>query len=212
MLNDEPTLLDPLETPTLPDLRRIRPTKGPTWPVPVERDQRPSGRGRPPLGCMRAAVIGASIVLLLSLLGLLSVFNLTNSAGLFSRSRAAAQSTSAASMRNATPTATAIFGWLQVAPSSVRFGCADHQRTQTVVLENHGSHQIHWQASFLVSVNQSGVEVSPGDGDIGPGESTAIQLQATTYSASQAETIHFNSTDPEAGSPASLSFTTMRCG
>lgn len=212
MLNDEPTLLDPLETPTLPDLRRIMPAKGPTWPVPAERDQRPSGHDRSPLGWMRTAVMGVTVVLLLSFVCLVTVLNLTTSTGIFSPGRSVAPSTSGASFRNATPTPTAIFGWLQVAPTSVQFGCADHQRTQTIVLENRGPRQVHWQASFLVPANQSGVEISPGDGDIGPGESTAIQLQVTTYSAGQPDVIRFDSTDPEAGSPASLSFTTMGCG
>lgn len=212
VLNDEPTLPDVLEAPTLPTLRRVRPATGPTWPIRAESHERPAARSRSPLGWPRLAALGASVVLLLSLFYLVSVLNLTSYAGLFSQNRPAAQSTSAASSRDATPSPTAVSGWLQVGPTSVQFGCADHQRTQTVVLANRGPRQVHWQASFLASAEQPGVAVSPGNGDLGAGESTPVQLQLTTSSTGQQEVIRFSSTDPGAGAASSLSVTTVRCG
>lgn len=212
VLNDEPTLSDSLEMPTLPNLRRVRPTAAPTWPIRAESHGRPAARGRRRLGWPHLAALGASAVLLLSVFALLSVLNLPSYAGLFSQSGPAAhaQPTSAAATRDAAPTPTAVSGWLQVAPTSMQFGCADHQRTQTVVLVNHGPRQAHWQASFVTSAGQPGVAVSPGNGDLGAGESTPVQLQVTTSSTGQ-EVIRFSSTDPAAGAAGSLGVTTVGC-
>lgn len=224
MLNDEPTFPNLHDEATLPDVRldmrpdvrRVKPERPPTWPVPSQRVQpaQPSGRSRTPHGWLNATALGAGVILLLSLFSLLSLLSLTSHAGIFSSGKSAAQSSpgsstpgSTGSTRGTAPNT----GWLQVAPTSVQFGCADHQRTQTVVLVNRGSSQIHWQASFTVPADQANVNISPENGDLGPGESTAIQLQSTTQSAGQQEAIRFTTSNSQAGPPASLSFTTAGC-
>jgi hypothetical protein len=94
---------------------------------------------------------------------------------------------------------------------SVQFGCSDHQRTQVVVLENKGPQIVHWQATISVPADQAGVAISPGDGELGAGESTAIQLQSTSQYARPQQVIRFSVTDAQAGSPATVSFTAVGC-
>jgi hypothetical protein len=216
VLHDEPTLPDLFDPPTLPDLRRRKPQRpqAPMWPIP-QREQRPAARGRSPFGWVIATALGASAVLLLSVLSLLVVISLTGHTGIFAPSRPAGQS--ARGVSTASPPANPAnpapgSGWLQVAPASVQFGCSDHQRTQTVVLENHGLGPVHWQVSFSAPADQVGVAISPGNGDLGAGESTAIQLQNISQSARQGEVIRFSVTQAQAGPPASVSFTAVACG
>jgi hypothetical protein len=213
MLNDEPTLPNLHDEATLPNVRRVKPERPPTWPVPSQRVQQaqPSGRSRQPHGWLNAVALGAGVILLLSLFSLLSLLSLTSHSGIFSSGKSAAQSSPGSSAPGSTHGATSGTGWLQVAPTSVQFGCADHQRTQTVVLVNRGPSQIHWQVSFSAPADQASVNISPGNGDLGPGESTAIQLQSATQSAGQQEAISFTATNSQAGPPASLSFTTAGC-
>ena len=214
--HDEPTELDLSQVPTLPDVRRRASQRppAPKWPIPIKSEQQPAARGRSSFWWMIATTLGASVALLLSLLSLLGVINLTSHTGIFAALSPAGQSTPRAST-TASPTANAApgSGWLQVSPADVQFGCSDHQRTQIVVLQNHGSGHVHWHASLSVPADQAGVAISPGDGDLGAGESTAIQLQSTSQSARQQEFIHFTVTDSQqAGAPASVSFTAVGCG
>jgi hypothetical protein len=213
VLHDEPTLPDLPDAPTLLDLRHRKPQAPPppVWPIP-QRPPRPAAHGHSPFGWVIATALAASAILLLSLLSLLGVINLTSRSGIFApSSRPAGQSATAASTASAPANPAPASGWLQVAPASVQFGCSDHQRTQIVVLENRGPRPIHWQASLSVPADQAGVAISPGDGDLGAGEGTAIQLQSTSRSARQQEVIHFSATDAQAGSPASVSFTAVGC-
>jgi hypothetical protein len=80
-----------------------------------------------------------------------------------------------------------------------------------VVLENQGSHIVHWQASLSVPADQAGVAISPADGELGAGESTAIELISTSQYARQQTFIRFSVTDAQAGPPASVSFTAVGC-
>jgi len=205
--HDEPTLSDLPDPPTLLAMRRRKPQglPAPMWPIPREREQRPAPRGRAPFGWGIVVALGASVVLLLGIL------SLTSFTGIFAPSRPAGQSAPGVSAASS-PTSTAPSpGWLQVAPASVQFGCSDHQRTQIVVLANRGPGHVHWQASLSVSADQAGVAISPGDGELGTGESTAIQLQRTSQSARQQVVIRFSVTDAQAGPPASVSFTAVGC-
>jgi hypothetical protein len=160
---------------------------------------------------MHVAALGGSAALLLSLLSVLGM--LTGHAGFFSPRTTGPQPSSGVDGADPTPTHSpvTVSDWLQIAPTSMQFGCDDHQRTQLVVLENHGSRQVHWQANPTKAADQSTVNVSPGNGDLGPGESTAIQLQRTTNANGQQEVIRFAPTDLEAGSPAQLTVTAVDC-
>jgi hypothetical protein len=213
VLHDEPTLPDLFDPPTLPDLRRRKPQRpqAPMWPIP-QREQRPAARGRSPFGWVIATALGASAVLLLSVLSLLVVISLTGHTSIFAPSRPAGQTATGVSTASSPANPATGSGWLQVAPASVQFGCSDHQRTQTVVLENHGLGPVHWQVSFSAPADQVGVAISPGNGDLGAGESTAIQLQNISQSARQGEVIRFSVTQAQAGPPASVSFTAVACG
>jgi hypothetical protein len=224
-LSEEPTLLDLSDAPTLLDYRRHyrrqRPQRpsapAPMWPAPAKREQRPAARDHAPGRWVIATALGACAVLLLSLISLLGVINLTRHTGIFAANRPAGQTGPRGSASTASPapsptdSLTADSGWLQVAPTSVRFGCSDHQRTQTVVLENRGPGHVHWRASLTVSPDQAGVAISPGDGELGAGESTAIQLQSTSQSARRQEVIRFSVTDAQAGPPASVTFAAVGC-
>jgi hypothetical protein len=215
VLNDEPTLPNlPDDMPTLLDLRRLPPVRPPDWPLPAERGKQPIRRRRSSFGWMHVAALGAGAALLLSLLSMVGLISLTGHAGFSSSPRTSAtQPSPDTSATDPTPThgPSAVPDWLQIAPTDVQLGCADHQRTQTVVLANRGSRQVHWQASLVNPAGQPAVSVSPGNGDLGPGESTAIQLQSAPNSADQREVIRFAPSDPEAGSPASLTVTAVGC-
>lgn len=210
---DESTLPDLRDAPTLLDWRRHRPPRPtpPKWPIPVAHEQRPAARSHSPSWWVIATALGASAVLLLSLLSLLSVIGLTSHTGLLAPSGPAGQSSPKVSTASPSASPAPASGWLQVAPASVRFGCSDHQRTQLVVLENHGPGPVHWQAFLSMPADQAGVAISPGDGELGAGESMAIQLQSTSQSARQREVIRFSATDVQAGPPASVSFTAAGC-
>lgn len=214
MNEDEPTHPNLLDAPTLPTVRRVqpggKPEPAPTWPVRQQRiPQALPPRRDPPHRWLSATALGATLILLLSLFSLLILFSLMSHSGLFSRGKSAAQS----SLGSATPTATSnsTAGWLQVAPTTVSFGCADHQRTQSVVLVNRGTQQVHWQANFVETADQAVISVSPGNGDLGPGESTVIGLQNTNNSTALHDVILFTPADPAAGPSASLNFTTAGC-
>jgi hypothetical protein len=219
-MQNQATLLDPRrrgrsplvrnDEPTLPEVRSPS-AKPPVWPLPVEHARRPRRRGSAWLGWVQLAGIGASGGLLLCLLVLLALFSLTKHNGPRSSGRPAGQSSPAMAADTAVPSHTTISPWLQVAPASVQFGCADHQRTQLVVLENRGAQQVHWQAVFSSAADQSAVSVSPGNGDLGPGESTAIQLQSTTSSSGGQEAIRFVEGNSRTGPPATLTVTTATC-
>jgi len=211
---DETTLPDLPVAPTLPDfLLRRQPQRRPSpmWPFPLEREQRPAARGHSPVWWMIATTLGASAVLLLSLISLLGVISLTRYTGIFAPSGPAGQSSPRVSTASPSASPAPASGWLQVAPASIQFGCSDHQRTQIVVLENRGPGHVHWRASLPVPPDQAGVAISPGDGELGAGESTAIQLQSTSQSARQREVIRFSATDAQAGPPASVSFMAVGC-
>ena len=214
MRHDEPTLPDFSDTPTVLDGRHRQPQRPPPmWPIPAppQRTHWPATRGHSPFGWVIATALAASAVLLLSLLSLLGVINLTSRSGIFAPSKTAGQSATAASTASTAASPAPTSGWLQVAPASVQFGCSDHQRTQIVVLENRGPRPVHWQAGLSVPADQARVAISPGDGELGAGESTAIQLQNTSQSARQQEVIRFSVTDAQAGVPASVSFTAVSC-
>jgi len=214
---NETTLPDLSDAPTLLDLRRrmLQRFSPPMWPIPPKREQRPAARGHSPGEWAIATALGASAVLLLSLISLLGVISLTRHTGIFAASGPSGPSGARVSTPSPTASPTASLapasGWLQIAPASVQFGCSDHQRTQIVVLENRGPGHVHWQASLTVPPDQAGVAISPGDGDLGAGESTAIQLQSTSQSARQQEVIRFSANDAQAGPPASVSFTAVSC-
>ncbi len=217
MLNDEPTLPNlPDDVLTQVDLRRLPPA----WPIPAERSarllpdergRRRAGRRRSSLGWVYIIALGAGASVLLSLLSVLALISHSGHASVVSPHTPITQSSPATSAADPTNTPAAVSDWLQIAPTSVQFGCADHQRTQIVVLENHGSRQVHWQASDPIPADQSAVIVSPENGDLGPGESTALQLQSTTNSTRQQELIRFTPTDSEAGSPTTLTVTVVGC-
>jgi hypothetical protein len=166
---------------------------------------------------MIATALAASAVLLLSLLSLLGVINLTGHTGIFAPGEPTGQAGPRVSIPTDTPIAsptgspTPATGWLWVAPASVQFGCSDHQRIQIVVLENRGPGHVHWQASLPVPPDQAGLAISPGDGELGAGESTAIQLQNTSQSARGQEVIRFSATDAQTGPPAGVTFTAAAC-
>jgi hypothetical protein len=212
-LREASTLLDWHHAPTLLDVGQHTSKRPgpPKWPIPLQREQRLDGRGRSPQGWVIATALGASAILLLSVLSLLAVVSLTGRTGLFGPSGSTGASGAAASTASPTASAAPDSGWLQAAPASVQFGCSDHQRTQIVVLENRGPGPVHWQASLSMPAEQAGVAISPGDGDLGGGESTAIQLQSTSQSARQQVVITFGATDAQAGPPASVSFSAVGC-
>ena len=198
----------------------------PTWPPSGERNQRFPESTRPPGGYMSAIVLGislgANVVLLIGLLGLL----LLGRSGFFSPSGSSGQPTQGVSTvgsarssltATASPTTPVGSGWLQVVPGSVHVGCGNGQTTQFVVLQNTGPERVQWQANLSGPADQAGVQVAPNHGDLDAGASTPVQIRNTTSSgeaqgnASQQGAVLFEVTSVDAGSPPSLSYTADSC-
>jgi hypothetical protein len=194
------------------------------WPRADERPRRQIEIRETPSGYVSALAfgisLGANIVLFVALVGLL----LFAQAGAFSSGGSALSSSTATS--NSTPSPSATAASLQIAPSSVQLGCASGQRTQFVTLQNTGSAKVNWQATFSAPAQQAGVAVSPQRGQLAAGGSIPIQLQNTTRSngsqgvSGRQGVITFTPTasgddnqdaGPDAGSSASLSYTTVGC-
>jgi hypothetical protein len=208
------------ETPTLPHLRwdddEARSPGGmPTWPrgrASTPRSSAPWDRQQMVLGMSLAAngVLLASLLLLLFLAR----------AGAFSPSSSSAQSAPPAPAPTATPTSphltpsaslTPLSGWLQVAPTSVQLGCDGGQQTQFAVLTNTGPEDLQWRAAFAVPTDQAGMEVSPQQGDLRAGTSVTLQIHNRSQSAGQQGVMSFDPGTPAAGTPPTLSYTTVGC-
>jgi hypothetical protein len=113
-----------------------------------------------------------------------------------------------------TPSAslTPLSGWLQVAPTIVQLGCDGGQQTQFAVLTNTGPQDLQWRAEFAVPTNQTGVEIGPQQGDLRAGTSVTLQIRNRSQSAGQHGAITFDPGTPAAGSPPTLTYTTIGCG
>jgi hypothetical protein len=102
-------------------------------------------------------------------------------------------------------------GWLQVAPTSVELQCGNGQQTQFVVLRNTGSDVVHWQVTDAGGSDQVGISVNQSEGDLRAGTSMALQLQIRKHAGNQQGVVRFDPGTPDAGAPASLSYTIAGC-
>ncbi len=118
---------------------------------------------------------------------------------------------SATTSPTATVSPTPDSGWLQVAPTSVELQCGNGQQTQFVVLRNTGSDDVQWQIRFASGNDQVGISVSQTGGDLRAGTSTALQLQIRRHAGNQQGVVTFDPGTPDAGAPASLSYTIAGC-
>jgi hypothetical protein len=208
--------------PTVPHLRwddeRAYPPGGrPTWPGAHTPTSSPSSAPWDRQQFILGLSLVANGVLLASLLLLL----LFARAGAFSPPSSSVQSAPPASAPTAPPTTgrptpnvtlTPLSGWLQVAPTSVQLGCNGDQQTQFAVLTNTGPEDLQWRAEFAVPTGQAGVEVGPQQGDLQAGTSVTLQLHNKSQSSGQQGIITFDPGTPAAGTPPTLSYTTMSCG
>lgn len=238
MQSDEPTLpavgrhepgaaKDPAHLtapPALPAFDAAPLAEAPTWPPEREHWSRASERSRFPASVASTLVLrislGANLVLLL-LLGLLCALVLSHLGALASGGPTGSSVTGAAlSSPPVAASPTTLSGWLQVSPESVQLGCDGDQRTQVVVLANTGPQTVHWQAVPAESGSATaaaGISISPNQGDLDAGASRAIQLQNTTRSSGpqrssgQQGVIRFAAAAAEAGTPPSLSYSTVGC-
>lgn len=213
MRDDQPTVpLPPLYDG--PDPQGLAgPGGGPRWLTDAPRSSRPSSQSKHPdlLGCC----LGANGALLI---GLLCVILLVR-AGVIAPSGAASHpiptvSTSATVSSTPSPTTTStVANGLTVAPSSVRLGCDNGQQSQFVVLLNQGPETVQWQTQFSLPHGQAGVDLSPTQGQLRAGTSVSLHLNNNSHGTGQQGVISFAPTDStaEAGTAASLSYTTMGC-
>jgi hypothetical protein len=206
MHNDEPT------PPEVPELPPAAPGAAPIWPVLSAGDQRSRPQVPVAIGCLGAAVLGGCVVLLFS------VGVLLGHAGFFPLSRSPARSAPGVSLPSPTLTPSPFTRWLQVDPTSVQLGCGEGggegQQTQVVVLANRGPQPVQWQVSLSMPTDQTGVEVSPSEGELASGASTTIQLQLHRQdqgAGQQQGVIRFVPETPEAGAPPSLTYTAVGC-
>lgn len=205
------------DQPTVPTLPPYGTGRTPSWPRRGERahdaDQRfPLAMSPVLLGVS----LGANVVLLLGVLGLL----LLGRARFFAPS-APTPGTSPSPVALSSPTATANpqpqGGWLQVAPSSVTLGCTGDQRHQFIVLVNTGPQPVQWQAALSLPQEQAGVTVSPNQGQLNAGASMPLQIQSqppapgAQGSATQQGEIRFTPLAPAAGPTPSVRYTAVSC-
>jgi hypothetical protein len=193
----------------------------PTWPaLPMRPESRTAPR-RVASGSVSALAFGISLgvnaVLLVALLGVLTL--VLNHADQFLPGGDSGLPGAGLVQRTATATAspTSSAGWLLLTPSSVQLGCANGQQTQYVILQNIGPTAVRWTVSFSLPTDQAGVTVSPYRGTLAAGASLPLRVQNTTSTsdqqavAGQQGTISFSPTTADAGSPATLSYTTVAC-
>ena len=227
------------DAPTLPNLGGYEPGtvtdpgafgETPTWPPASERPRSAFGPHRSPKGCVNASLLrvslGANAVLLMGLLGLLllrqaSVLGLggppdPSAPGAALSNATALPSPTGTNSPAATSNATQLSGVLQVTPSSVHLTCDGDQRTQVVVLVNTGSEEVQWQAIVDGAADRAGIAITPNRGDLDAGATVQIQLQNTTRSGSEGHSsrqgvIRLAPASVDAGSPASLRYTSDRC-
>jgi hypothetical protein len=213
MQNDRPT---PPDVPGLPRAAPGAPEAPPIWPVPGPSTGDQHSRPALPvaIGCLGATVLGGCVVLLFGV-GLL-----LGHAGVFPLNRPPAHSAPGGPVPSPTSslTTTPVAGWLQVTPTSVQVGCGEGDgggdQSQVVVLANRGPQPVQWQASLSVPTEQAGVEVSPHEGTLASGASTAIQLQFHRHdqgAGQQQGVMRFVPGSPEAGPSPSLRYTTLGC-
>lgn len=216
MQDDEPTV------PQLPQLAQYsrspssgrEPGEMPTWPAVDTHSRRAPSEGVPTMALATGLAVslvanGALLVALVSVL-------LFARAGVFSprsssTTPAPSATSAAASTTNALPSPTPSGGWLQVAPSSVQLGCDGGQDTQFVVLANTGPEDVQWQVVFAVSADQAGVAVDPMQGDLSAGTSITLQIHNTSRADAQQGVIRFDPDTSAAGTPPTLSYTTISC-
>ncbi|HKT36876.1 MAG TPA: hypothetical protein VJR48_00805 [Ktedonobacterales bacterium] len=204
--------------PNVPNPRRYdapgrEPDGLPTWPAADARTPRPSVTGARPsaLAAILAVSLGANAALIAALLAVV----LLARAGYLAPVR---QPTAGASATNApisspasSPSATASAGWLQVTPTSVQLGCDSGQQAQFVVLANTGSESVRWQVELSQSSDQAGVSISPRRGTLRPGTNISLQIQNRSQGDGQQGVISFTSDASSAGSPPTISYTTVGC-
>ena len=205
MHNDHPT------PPEVPELPHAAPGAPPLWPMPSAGDQHSRPALPVAIGCLGATALGGCVVLLFGM-GLL-----LGQAGVFPLNRPPAHSAPGGPVPSPTSslTTTPVAGWLQVTPTSVQVSCGQDQQTQVVELANRGPQAVQWQASLSVPTDQAGIEVSPHEGTLASGASTAIQLQLHRQdqgAGQQQGVMRFVPETPGAGPPPSLSYTIVGCG
>jgi hypothetical protein len=171
--------------------------------------------------------LGANIALLLGLIGMILLVQAGafSSGGVYGSSThgGAVGSPAATSSPASSPSPSA--SWLQINPNTVQLGCESGQRTQFATLQNTGTAKVRWQAKFSLPTQQTGLTMSPQQGELGAGGSVSIQLQNTTRSngsqggSGRQGVITFTATtsddnqspSADVGAPASLNYTTLGC-
>jgi hypothetical protein len=198
----------------------------PTWPGIDERHRRAVERGQAPSGRVSATAfgisLGANVVLLISVVGLLVL--LLSNVGASGLPSSRGGSPSGLGLTNTTPTPTLAgsptsgVGWLQVTPSNVQLGCDGDQNNQSVTLQNNGPETVAWQANFSPSYRQAGITVNPRQGELAPGDSQTLQMQNATSTLKGSHSVQgvvsfapTTQNTQNAGPPASLSYTAAGC-
>lgn len=195
----------------------------PTWPGVGAAGRRGRASRQIPSGYVSATAFGVSlgtnVALLISLIALflLGHFGALSPGGGAGPSASALASGSPTATLTPAASLTPSTGWLQAQPGSVQLSCDGDQRTQHVLLQNNGPANVTWQATFTVPAGQAGVSVTPQQGQLAAGANISLQIQNTTHATGQQGSsgkqgvINFASASPDAGPPASVSYTTTGC-
>lgn len=214
---DAPTVYDAGESSRFAGMP---PTHPPEWPAGGARDDPPPGRPPRSLGRWRVgglvAAIGIVLVmafLLGGLAGAVPGWLLGGGPGPVTHVNPTATATATATPTvMPTPTATPVVNWLSVSPASVSLGCGAQTKSTRVLLRNLGPSATSWSAAYNWL---GGISVSPTSGTLESGQSATIKLTNTTLSwfggSGKHDFIEFRPGSPDAGVPASVSYTTQAC-
>lgn len=114
-----------------------------------------------------------------------------------------------------TPAPTATLGpvnWLSVSATSVALGCKSKSH-RTITLQNDGPQSVAWslQVADNSGGDNTGISVSPKEGNLESGHSVTISVTNSSVVLSHQGTLTFLPEDNEAGQPPVVSYTTTPC-
>lgn len=115
-----------------------------------------------------------------------------------------------------TPAPTATFGptnWLSVSTTDITLGCKGRNH-RSITLSNDGPQSVQWtlQVDDSNGTSNTGITVSPKDGQLESGHSVTITVTNSSLIFSHQGTLTFMPDDSDAGQPPVVSYSTTPCG
>ncbi len=155
-----------------------------------------------------------ALVLLAALIAAPGLFSHSADLGHASASATSAATATATATTTPTPSPTPIGNWLRLSTNSVNLTCSSDSRQAKVTLTNRGLKSVSWAAQDSgPGFFANGISVKPTQGSLRSGQSTTITLtdDSNNILANGSGTLIFRASNPDAGSPATLDYTSQGC-